>query len=48
MSIYRKTMIRNEDIRVKVQMTSENKIQKVRLRWFEHLKTRCAYAPVRR
>lgn len=41
--------IRKKDIWDKVRVVFvEDKIEEVRLRWFEHLKRRCMDAPVRR
>jgi len=45
----RSNKIRNEDIRDKLGVASVvDKMAKVRLRWFEHVKMRCIDAPVRR
>ncbi|WMV19841.1 hypothetical protein MTR67_013226, partial [Solanum verrucosum] len=47
--IKRSDKIRNEDIRDKLGVASVvDKMGKVRLRWFEHVKMRCIDAPVRR
>ncbi|KAG5591215.1 hypothetical protein H5410_041729 [Solanum commersonii] len=45
----RSDKIRNEVIREKVGVASVvDKLREARLRWFEHVKRRCADAPVRR
>ena len=44
----RRAKVRNEDIRIKIGVTSIEEMRKNRLRWFSHARRRPTDAPVRR